>query len=163
MNATELSEVLVLHKKWLMGEDGGGRANLRGADLTGANLTGANLRDADLGRANLRGANLGRANLRGANLRDADLRGANLGGYLWEQYLSDVVPTLLTAGGKRVAEVATAETWSCHTWRGDGIACPIGTAFGCDSLDGVPLLYREQAERFIQFFDAGLIPRPELP
>ena len=64
-------EVLQRHAKWLKNEEGGEKANLRGADLRGANLLGANLRG-----ANLRGADLRGANLRGANLLDADLRGA---------------------------------------------------------------------------------------
>ena len=93
-------EILQRHAKWLQNEEGGEKANLRGANLRGANLWGAdlrganlrganlwgaNLRDADLRGANLRGANLWDAdlrvaNLRGADLRDADLRGANLRG-----------------------------------------------------------------------------------
>ena len=78
-------EVLQRHAKWLEDEEGGEKADLRGADLWGANLWGANLwganlRDADLRGANLRGANLWGANLWGANLRDADLRDANLWG-----------------------------------------------------------------------------------
>ena len=44
----EISEVLRKHSLWLNGEDGGARANLRGADLRGANLRGANLRGANL-------------------------------------------------------------------------------------------------------------------
>lgn len=43
--------VLEKHAKWLRGEDGGERANLRGANLRGADLRGANLYN-----ANLRGA-----------------------------------------------------------------------------------------------------------
>ena len=50
--------IIQRHAKWLAGEEGGERANLRGANLQGANLP----------RANLRGANL-----QGANLQDADL------------------------------------------------------------------------------------------
>ena len=74
-------EVLQRHAKWLKNEEGGEKANLRGAnlrdaDLWDADLRDANLRDADLWGANLRGANLRGANLRGANLRGADLRGA---------------------------------------------------------------------------------------
>ena len=91
----ELSIVLEKHGKWLRGEPGGERADLRGAnlsdanlygadlrgaDLYGANLSGANLRGADLRCADLRCANLRGADLRGANLRGADLRGANLRG-----------------------------------------------------------------------------------
>jgi uncharacterized protein YjbI with pentapeptide repeats len=76
------------------------RANLRGANLSGAylsdaNLSGANLRDAYLSDANLRDANLSGANLRDAylsdaNLRDAYLRDANLSdANLSGAYLSD--------------------------------------------------------------------------
>ena len=85
-----IKEILDKHKKWLLGEDGSERANLRGANLCDANLCGANLRganlcDADLRGADLRGADLcdaylRDADLRGANLRDADLRGADLRG-----------------------------------------------------------------------------------
>ena len=109
MTQNELDKILKNHKKWLAGEDGGSRANLRGANLRGANLQvadlrGADLRDvnlwdaalqgaklwgADLRGANLQGANLRAADLRGANLRVANLRDANLrdanlrGAYLW--------------------------------------------------------------------------------
>ena len=80
MKGTELSEVLRLHKMWTEGTEGGMRANLTDANLTGANLTRANLRGANLTDANLTGANLTRANLTGANLTRANLRGANLRG-----------------------------------------------------------------------------------
>ena len=94
MNKTDLEKILTEHTLWLHNE-GGKRADLRGADLGEADLKGANLREADfrganLGEADLRGANLreadlrettlGWANLRKADLRGADLRGANLGG-----------------------------------------------------------------------------------
>ncbi|SOB60607.1 Pentapeptide repeat-containing protein (fragment) [Pseudodesulfovibrio profundus] len=69
----ELAEVLKIHKKWVLGEPGGKRAYLEGADLEGANLEGAYLRGADL-----RGAYLEGANLEGAYLRGAYLRGAYL-------------------------------------------------------------------------------------
>jgi hypothetical protein len=89
-----IESILQLHLKWLSNEEGGTRADLRGANLTDANLYGANLRGANLTDANLRGANLTDAylrgadlygaNLRGANLTDADLRGADLrGAYLY--------------------------------------------------------------------------------
>ena len=85
MTSEEITKVLDLHKKWLNNEQGGERANLRGADLHLANLSEANLRWADLREANLRGAdlreaNLSEANLRGANLSGADLRRADLRG-----------------------------------------------------------------------------------
>ena len=93
MTSEEIKKVLALHEKWLNGEDGGERADLRGADLCGAdlrdaNLRGADLRGADLGNANLSYAELsyadlsyaelGNANLSNADLGWADLRGANL-------------------------------------------------------------------------------------
>jgi hypothetical protein len=80
MNQQELKNVLDLHRKWVLGEDGGSKADLRGANLGDADLRGADLRGADLRGADLRGANLRGADLRGANLRGADLRGANLRG-----------------------------------------------------------------------------------
>ena len=83
MDNEKLKEILERHRKWLNDEDGGERADLRGANLYGANLCGADLRGADLRGANLRGANLREADLYGANLCGANLCGANLrGAYL---------------------------------------------------------------------------------
>ncbi len=75
MTNKKLIETLESHKRWLMG-DGGCRADLRWADLSGANLSGANLRWADLSCANLSGANLSGTDLRYANLCEANLSGA---------------------------------------------------------------------------------------
>jgi hypothetical protein len=85
ISAEKLQEIIKSHGRWLRNEEGGERANLRDAYLSGANLRGADLRDADLSDAylrdaNLRGADLRGANLRGANLRDAYLSGAYLSG-----------------------------------------------------------------------------------
>ena len=55
-------------------------ANLTGANLTGASLDGAHLVGADLTRASLDGASLDGANLAGAHLVGADLTGAHLAG-----------------------------------------------------------------------------------
>src|SRR5574344_609436 len=86
----ELDIILEKHRSYLMGVDGGERAdlsyvdlsgaNLSHADLYGANLSGANLYCADLSHADLYGANLSDADLYGANLSGADLSGANLSG-----------------------------------------------------------------------------------
>ena len=73
-----IKEILEKHKKWLNGEGGGERANLRGANLRDADLRGADLCDADLRGANLRGANLCSADLCNADLCSADLRVADL-------------------------------------------------------------------------------------
>lgn len=80
MTQRELNAILKKHQMWLNVEDGGERANLRWADLSGLDLRGANLYGADLYGANLYGANLRGANLRGANLYGANLGGADLGG-----------------------------------------------------------------------------------
>jgi len=80
MNADELRVVLEKHKKWLLGEDEGEQADLRGAALRGAALRGANLREADLSGADLKGANLSEANLGGTDLREAALGRADLSG-----------------------------------------------------------------------------------
>ena len=78
MDTNELQEILVKHKAWLDGMDGGELANLREADLQLANL-----REANLQLANLREANLRWANLRNADLRNADMRDANLDYSAW--------------------------------------------------------------------------------
>ena len=56
------------------------RANLSGANLSGADLIGARLSGADLIGARLSGTDLRGADLSGADLRYANLRGANLPG-----------------------------------------------------------------------------------
>jgi uncharacterized protein YjbI with pentapeptide repeats len=61
MDKKELKVVLKEHAEWLTDSSTGKRANLRGADLSGAYLRGAYLSD-----ANLFGANLSDANIRGA-------------------------------------------------------------------------------------------------
>ena len=78
MDKQELKAILGKHLKWLRGEDGGERANLSGAYLSGAYLFEANLSEADLSEANLFGANLSEADLSRANLSRADLSEADL-------------------------------------------------------------------------------------
>lgn len=53
---TELKAIIYKHAKWVIGEDGGERANLRSADLSSADLSSADLRGANLSGANLSGA-----------------------------------------------------------------------------------------------------------
>lgn len=53
-----LNEIITSHSKWLLGEDGGERADLSNANLCGSNLSGTDLRGANLSGANLCGANL---------------------------------------------------------------------------------------------------------
>jgi len=76
----DIKKTLELHTAWRRGEEGGERADLFGANLSGADLFGANLSGANLFEANLSGANLFEANLSGADLFGANLSGANLYG-----------------------------------------------------------------------------------
>ena len=100
-------EVLQRHAKWLQNEEGGEKANLRGA----------NLRGADLWDADLRGANLRGADLRGADLRDADLRGANLrGADLWDADLRDAD---LRGANLWDADLRGANLWGANLWDAD--------------------------------------------
>jgi uncharacterized protein YjbI with pentapeptide repeats len=146
-------------------------ADLRYADLRYADLRYADLRYADLSYANLRYANLSDANLRYADLRYADLSYANLryanlsddtvltDGVVWKAYVEELVPALLTAGGKKLEEIANPENWACHTWGAPGqLSCPIATAFDVHNTADVPALYRAQSNLFIQLFDQGVIP-----
>ena len=48
-----INEILIKHKKYLLGEGGGERANLRDANLRDANLVGANLEGANLEGADI--------------------------------------------------------------------------------------------------------------
>ena len=80
MDTLELVKILDAHKEWLRSEIEGKRANLSGADLSGADLRSADLSGANLSGADLRRADLSGANLSGADLRRADLSGANLSG-----------------------------------------------------------------------------------
>jgi hypothetical protein len=80
MNKEQLAKVLELHKKWILGEKGGVKADLPNANLSRAYLSGANLSGADLAGADLRGTNLSRADLSEANLSGANLSRANLSG-----------------------------------------------------------------------------------
>jgi len=79
MEAEKLKTVLENHKKWL-NDEGGGKADLSWANLSGADLSWADLSGADLSGADLLDANLSGADLSGADLLDADLSGADLRG-----------------------------------------------------------------------------------
>ena len=68
ITAEELKEILCKHTLWINGDPQGERANLYKADLSGANLSGANLYKADLSYADLSGADLYKANLNGAKI-----------------------------------------------------------------------------------------------
>lgn len=56
MTREKLNEVLMLHNKWLNGEEDGVKANLSGADLERADLERSDLERANLSGSNLSGA-----------------------------------------------------------------------------------------------------------
>ncbi|MBE6069663.1 MAG: pentapeptide repeat-containing protein [Clostridium lundense] len=105
----ELKEILKLHRKWLMDEEGGERADLSYAYLSGADLSCANLSDAILRGANLKFANLGSANLSDADMRDVDLTSA----YLREAKLSgaNIKFSNLTDADFGNADLSYTECW----------------------------------------------------
>ena len=90
ITGSELRDILKEHKRWLNGEGGAKRANLRdvnlryaclcGVDLRNAYLCGADLRYADLYGADLRNACLADVDLRDADLRNVSLHGVDLSG-----------------------------------------------------------------------------------
>ena len=107
MNANELKNILKLHKKWLNNEEGGLKADLRGADLRGVDLRGVDLRRADLRRVDLRRVDLNGASLRGADLCEADLRRANL-------YRADLCGAILCE-----ADLSGADLSGANLYRAD--------------------------------------------
>ena len=83
LSKEELQEILEKHKKWVLGETGGKRADFRGtdfrgADLSGVDLSGADFRGADLREADFSETDLSGADFSGADLRKTDFRGADL-------------------------------------------------------------------------------------
>ena len=83
--AAGLPRLLDLHRRWILGEPGGERLDLRGECMRGASLrhavlTGALLDRADFCGADLRDAWLAGASLTGARFDRAQLDGADFGG-----------------------------------------------------------------------------------
>ena len=186
MDATKLAEIINLHGKWRRGEEGGSRANLRGANLGRANLVGANLVGANLVGANLEGAYLVGANLVGANLvganlvgaylagaylAGADMAGANLvGANLEGAYLvgATIMPDGRTWDAYRADHLADLCTtpeihakalaaWGGHSWRD----CPMHAALNINSAMEAPESLRLRVACWVALYDANLLPKPE--
>ena len=159
MTQEKLAEVLAAHLKWVRGEEGGIRANLRGAYLEGADLQDADLKRANLRGAYLVGANLRDANLEGAYLEGAYLRGADLrdativDGRRWEDYSSDHLAGICQTPEIRAKAVAA---WGAHSWSD----CPMHNALGISNFG--------QAENpravacWVALYDANLLSKPDL-
>lgn len=75
MTKEELNEIIEKHRKWLVGDPTGERANLRGVDLSGTSIIGVSL-----AYACLAGATIAQATIRGTNLMGATLMGSDLSG-----------------------------------------------------------------------------------
>ena len=112
-----LNKILEKHLKWLRNEDGGERADLRGADLREADLYEADLRGADLYGADLREANLYEANLSRADLSRADLSEANL----YEAYLygADLSRADLSRANLSRADLSRADLYGADLYEAD--------------------------------------------
>ena len=145
MKNDDLKVVLEAHAKWVRGETGGIRADLRGANLgraylRGANLSCANLSCADLSGANLSGANLSRAYLRGADLRGADLSGANLSG-------ADLSGASLSCADLRGAGLRGADLSGANLGGADLSRADLsGANLSCANLSGADLSGAVDAE-----------------
>jgi len=94
INGKQLSVILENHKKWILSQKGGEKADLSSADLRSADLSSADLRYANLRSANLSSADLSSANLRSANLSSADLSYANLSSAKNNEFASAIVSIL---------------------------------------------------------------------
>lgn len=131
--------------KWIRDEDGGSRANLRYADLSGARLSETNLREADLYGANLSGVHLRYVNLYEAKLYGADLSNAygvppiacpetgSFIGYKKACYRDGRTWTLLIVT-LRIEEDALRSSATTRKCR-----CSKATILCAESLSGVPM------------------------
>ena len=147
----ELKEILKEHEMWLKDEEGGERADLRYADLSGANLTGADLSNADLTGADLRCVDLTYADLTSTNLSNTDLRYTNLK----HAKLNDanLINTDLSGANLWNADLIGANLIGIKTNTstiGYNLACPEKGVFtGYKKADGciIKLLILEDAKR----------------
>ena len=73
LTQSEIREKLQKHNRWLNGEDGGEKADLRDSNLRGSDLRGSDLSDSDLSGSDLRGSDLSGSDLRGSDLSGSDL------------------------------------------------------------------------------------------
>ena len=129
MTQEEIAAILADHLKWLHGE-GGKRAVLRDAVLTGADL-----RDADLTGAVLRGADLTGAVLRDAVLRDAVLRDATVKHLLRRATRADGYEFILWQCQEGFFISAGCRWFTMDEARRHWTATRAGTPLGDESLD----------------------------
>ena len=118
MDKMKLKDILKNHAKWLNNE-GGERANLKGADLRKADLRGvdiwrANLRGADLRGAYLRGADLWRANLREAKLPDFQICPKTGSFEAWKKLDTGICKLLIPEDAKRTSCLINRKCRASH-------------------------------------------------
>lgn len=77
MNQSEVQEIITYHKKWLLGDKDGVRANFnKESDFEGVNFANADLREATFTDINFKGANFTNAKLDWAYLSGSDFENA---------------------------------------------------------------------------------------
>ena len=140
-----LSEILKKHSQWLLGEETGQRANLRGANLRGADLSGADLRNANLRGAVLNGAVLSGADLRGVNYDSFTsffaLQCPEKGSFIaYKKARQHIVELKVTEDAKR----SSATTRKCR--------CSKAKVLSITNLDGSPCELQEIASSFDKNF-----------
>lgn len=102
----KLTEILEEHERFFRGHDGGVRADLAGAELSGADLSGANLSGAILREANLAGSDLRKTKLPGADLSGARMHKVDLRN-------SDLTEAILPGADLSEAQASGIEFFRC--------------------------------------------------
>ena len=139
MTVEKLIEILDKHKKWFRNEEGGSRANLSGAKLSGADLYGAKLSGADLSRANLSGADLS-----GANLSRANLYGAEIELKLLNKFCPIACPESGSfigwkrCRGNKIVKLMICEDANRSSAYGRKCRCSAAKVIAIENLDGTP-------------------------
>lgn len=150
---------------------------LANVDLTTACLRSAKFIDCNISNCDFAGANLTNVTANfsmmhcrfdGANLQGTDFSlgdeadGNSISdktvlscGVPYDEFLSDVVPYLLQAGGVPLEKTMGEVTWDCHSWDN----CPMRVAFNASGNNEIPPQFRPLAKQFIELFDFGLITR----
>jgi len=73
-----------------------------------------------------------------------------------EKFIIGELGDLLSAGGRQ-SEALREDHWTCNSWDN----CPMAAAFGVNSLNSIPALWKPKAEFFVSQYDNGLIRRDD--
>lgn len=159
------------------------RTNFAKAELYGARCDYADLEQADLSQARCQGASFPAAKLRKAKLWQAKfshcwwspwpltltvLNGAEMNecilpsGEIWQSFVDQVSPQLLTLRGHNLADLVAASGWTPTVKR---CQWPICLAFDTvsDDLHLFPALLQPRVAQWLHYFEAGILPPPAHP